>query len=666
MMMIHTLNSAYPSYNNAYTGATPPTNTPAAASYPYAPRQSSGLGNETVATNPSPEKSTGRTRDSHPSLPSPPPEGNVKPIGRTRDEQAKNAPLPVPAAPEDASSAVPSPSAPTPPSTTPSTVVPPGQANVTPPATGVASPNTGINVQPPGQANVTPPATGVASPNTGINVQPPGQANVNAAPATPSASYPTATQQQGPVPVVNPNAYVPWVNPAYQQVTAGYPTQTTTTPSLSYPTTTPQRSGTATQQATPQQPEGSGLAPLTVQETDEKGAPISKAKQNKQLSEAIMQAATQVGAPPEDVEKIKYRLSQGNFEVAHADVSKALNITQAEQSDIETKNRLLQAAYNEIQSSLTKEEAQQKLAGLAGRGEVADFVADEADEYGNLTGKGTFISYNTDQTPVKGEPGISRYQVAQRQTRFDDKGEAVSRLRPVDSKTVDALGEWLYVNPTRFRGTPTLSGDAKLKEALNTTLQTPEFATAFNRAVEEADTASAAPTMVSASLQPMLDQIVKTYGIQPVGIQLSSGSPDGGVSNAWYDEKNRAIKISTDTLQQLNQHGTNKGLSGDKLNRFVITELVATLAHEAKHARDYDAINNPEAFGIKSEDDKTALNAIATNRQYYNGPATTRVLTGEQGRYDAQPVERSVAPFEEQALATLYQVNGLDMTTLRG
>jgi hypothetical protein len=580
------------------------------------------------ATEPSSAEKTKPAKSPTPNTPS----SKITPKESVETSQPKPLPPPpawlgIPTTPED--TLAPAPDA----SQTPQV-----QGGVTSPAVPQPTDNSGAPVNPPPVSlnpYAYPPVTPTV-PNYAPNFYPAGYgAYVPPYNSLPNSQYnaQNTTQQNASTTVPNSYTGAPLYPPVVQYPNANIPGATV-----------PQAETTA-----PQQREGSGLSTLPgpgKQQTPE--------ARNRQLKERLLGAARSLGAPDADIAKIQARLNQGNLEVAHTDPAMALNITQAEQRDVESRNRLLEAAYAEIQSSGSRGEAQQKLARLATRGEIPDFDAEH----------NTFISYDTDQTAVEGQPGISRYRVAKRTTGIDANGKTVYNQRMVDAREVDAMGEWLYVNPDRFANAPTLSTDAKLIETLDATLRGESFQKKFRDALRTADTGSDTPSMVSASLQPMLDELTTAYGIKPISIQLHHESPDGGTTNAWYDESQRAILIPTETIKRLNEHGTNNGLAGSTLKKFVLAELTATLAHEAKHARDYDTLKDPKAFDATNEEDTAALEAIGTNRQFYNGPVTTRILTGEQNRYDVQPVEKSVAPFEQRAVATLYDINHLDAQKL--
>jgi|GEM_PF-3642006 len=365
--------------------------------------------------------------------------------------------------------------------------------------------------------------------------------------------------------------------------------------------------------------------------------------QNRQQATQIVNQAKQAGATKQELAQLQQRLLSGRFEVANVDPAKALNIQEHAQSlQSQALNTLLGAALKELNDVQSDQEKQVKLSHLVNSGEVADYDATSQ----------TYVTFSTQQE--KQRDLVDAVQIQQNMTQVDAQGQGKTTTRIVNPKEIDALAgsqfDVLEVNETRKLGT--LSTDQKHLSSLRQVIESDDFSNAYEQSLKGMGSYTA--DQFAQHLAPLQSIIAGAYDMQGVQLEIADKGPDNGVTLALYNPESGNVMLYTPAIKTLEQQGRQKGFTGEALKRYTLNEITKTLAHENRHAYQYAAVQDPDAFGL-TEADTQDTDALRTNMHYYNIPLVDQVLTGNMNAYKDQPLEYGVRQFEDLASTLLHQ-----------
>jgi hypothetical protein len=390
------------------------------------------------------------------------------------------------------------------------------------------------------------------------------------------------------------------------------------------------------------------IAPSVPQQRDGYFTPITPAPKdmsqpNNQIIQDVLVQARDMGVTQNELNAINTRLQTGAFEVANIDPAKALNIQEKRQEKgSQELNTLLNAALDELNDVQSEHEKRIKLSHLAMHGEVPDYDA-ASDTYVTFDAA---VNSKTD--------GVEAVTILQNMTTLDTQNRATTTQREVNPKEIDSLAgdhfDVLKVDDAHKQGA--LSTDQKHLAALRQTLNSPEFKAALDQGVSKLNTLDA--PMLQRVLAPLQVMLSEAYGMGPIGIDIQPKSPDGGTTLALYNPENAKVTLFVPGIQALVGQGRQKCINGDQNKRYVLKEIVKTLAHENRHAYQYAAAEAPKQFGLTDEDSEN-LEALKTNMTIYNIPLVDKVLTGNMNAYRDQPLEYGVRNFESLASTLLHR-----------
>ena len=409
-------------------------------------------------------------------------------------------------------------------------------------------------------------------------------------------------------------------------------------------------------QATPQAPPLPRLQRSGQEEAKESTAPCDVAEENKQLQAYFIETAKALGLDETTQAGIKYHLTNG-FEVSSVEAAKAKNITEFKPQDAQALNALLRASYEELNSSQTKEEAKIKLGILGNNGEMPDYDA-STQSYVTYSAEKQRLTDAKDPKKTSKTNVVERYCVKQNVIRVDAQGRFQVQTRAVQASEVDpsARNFDLVDASTTSSG---LSSDAAVVSRLTSTLSSTGFTSAFDSGAKKADFGNPDASKITEALAPLQAHISKAFGVEGVKLAIQPKSMDGGSTLALFNPNNNTINIFLPAIRSFLIKGTQAGYSGEKLNQYVLAQLVTQLVHETAHARQYDAMKNPAKYG-NTEADKKTIESFKINKQLYIYPEIESFLKGGLKDYKNQPVEKGVEAFERVAKDALLAKKGFE------
>ena len=400
--------------------------------------------------------------------------------------------------------------------------------------------------------------------------------------------------------------------------------------------------------------------------TAQSSSSVSYEQQNAQLRNNILATAQQLGfTDANDLQTLNARLAYAQVEVSNADPTKALNLRQKAQTDAKTQNKILSLALKELQESSSQNSMRLKMGTLIEAGEMPDEIAPN-----------TFISYDVKSTSSENDlVGVFDVEKTTTKVVTDATGKQAahrsSEALPIAA--VDALSPRFEIMDAEKSIYTGLSSDAADLTKLAQVLQSPQQQQLIHQLAGSLGVIRQTNNydLLQQLVTPLEKTVSNVYGLQEQGIEFQTSSPDGGSTFALFDPASNKVKIIAPAIEGLFKVGERTGLSGEALNQYVATELVGTLAHETRHAYQYQVTkdyqqslddSNPAlqaqakqalvARGIDLTKDKTSLEALSTNWRVYVAPNISQLLNGSQADYKHQPLEEGVEAFEEQGKRT--------------
>ena len=378
-----------------------------------------------------------------------------------------------------------------------------------------------------------------------------------------------------------------------------------------------------------------------------------------QLVKDVLEKAQQAGfTNPKDLEELKTKLLQGRFSVSNQQPGRTLNLNQKSLvADKQALNRLLKAAKAELSESSAGDVNQQvKVGTLIDTGEVPD-----GDN------QGRFITYRSQKMVNPDNTEVYRlFQEKYTLGKNSQSGQlqASKQVQEVQASAIDSLSQQFEVmEPEKF-GYQGLSTDAAHLKRLQSLFQSGLMKGQFTQLAKQLPQIKAsinhpdsAPALAKA-VAPIQQQIASAYGLPNLPVQVQAQSPDNGLTIALYDHTKKAVVLYAPGLNTLYKGGEALGLSGETLDRYVAMRLGAVLAHETRHAYQYEAVKNPTAFGLNpnTPQDAASIKALKLNMRYYVAPTFALMFDGSPRDYEEQSMEAGVHPFQEAAEQTLSKV----------
>jgi hypothetical protein len=392
------------------------------------------------------------------------------------------------------------------------------------------------------------------------------------------------------------------------------------------------------------------------EETTESTAPCDVAEENKALQAYFKEQAKALGLDEKTQAGIQYHTSNG-FEVSSVNPAKAKNITEFKPQDAQALNALLRASYEELNSSQSQQEAKTKLEILGNKGEMPDYDA-STQSYVTYSAEKQRLTDAKDPKKTGKTNVVERYCVKQNVIRVDAQGRFQVQTRAVQASEVDpsARNFDLVDASTTNSG---LSSDAGVVSRLTSTLGSTSFTSAFDSGAKKADFGNPDASKITEALAPLQTHIGKAFGVEGVKLAIQPNSMDGGSTLVLFNPNNNTINIFAPAIRSFLIKGTQAGYTGEKLNQYVLAQLVTQLVHETAHARQYDAIKNPAKYG-STEADKKTIESFTLNKQLYNYPQINLFLKGGLQDYENQPVEKGVKAFERVAKDALLAKKGFE------
>ena len=392
------------------------------------------------------------------------------------------------------------------------------------------------------------------------------------------------------------------------------------------------------------------------EEAKESTAPCDVAEENKALQAYFKEQAKALGLDEKTQAGIQYHTSNG-FEVSSVNPAKAKNISEFKPQDAQALNALLRASYEELNSSQSQQEAKTKLEILGNNGEMPDYDS-STQSYVTYSAEKQRLTDAKDPKKTGKTNVVERYCVKQNVIRVDAQGRFQVQTRAVQASEVDpsARNFDLVDASTTNSG---LSSDAGVVSRLTSTLSSTSFTSAFDSGAKKADFGNPDASKITAALAPLQTHIGKAFGVEGVKLAIQPNSMDGGSTLVLFNPNNNTINIFLPAIRSFLIKGTQAGYTGEKLNQYVLAQLVTQLVHETAHARQYDAIKNPAKYG-NTEADKKTIESFKINKQLYNYPQINLFLKGGLQDYENQPVEKGVKAFERVAKDALLAKKGFE------
>ncbi|MFM7390822.1 MAG: hypothetical protein ACKO34_09435 [Vampirovibrionales bacterium] len=385
------------------------------------------------------------------------------------------------------------------------------------------------------------------------------------------------------------------------------------------------------------------------QDTFQRQRGFSNPQAQQQLQQ-ILATAQQLGFTPEQTQQLQQRLERGLYAVASADAKQSRNLLERDVTNPDEREKLLAQAFSQLQRFPDRASLKLALGTLLQEGQLPD-----------ISSQGTLVAYQVSNKNSR-TPGTEKVDITQQQYRLEatqgtsQPRAVLDKQQAIQAQAVDALTpDFSFFNPERlaYHG---LSRDASDLKKLESTVASNEFVLGVHQVAKllESTPNPDAKTLEKA-LTPLKDKIASAYGLKGLKVMVDSSSPDEGASAALYDPTKKALVIFTSGLESKRRRAEAEGHRGKELNLFVAKELATTLAHEGRHAFQYTALENPQAFGLDTPQDKQSLAALKANTQVYNAPTISRLLTGSREWYADNPLEKGVEDFENRTREVLNQ-----------